>query len=100
MPVTVVLVGEGQAAGTEISLPTGIKAKAILSAVKATLTEGTPNKFTVTSLTVTSETPGSGEIQLYSESSIKLGDEFATTDILILTLLEKSEIVEPTSVST
>jgi len=99
MVVTVVLVGGGESAGTEISLPTGIKAKAIISAVKATLTEGTPNTFTTSTLTVTTSTPGTGEIQLYSESSIKLGDTFAKTDLLILTLLEKSEVVDVSSVS-
>jgi len=99
MPITLVLVGEGQAAGTEISLPGGIEAAGILSAVKATLTEGTPNTFTVTSLAVVSGTPSSGQIALSEDGrSIVLGDEFATTDILILVLLMKSEVVKTTTV--
>ena len=99
MPATVVLVGQGQAAGTEISLPTGIKARGILSAVKATLTEGTPNTFTVTTLTVVSGTPSSGQIQLLNESTIVLGDDFATTDILILVLMTADEAVKVTEVT-
>ena len=99
MPATVVLVGEGQAAGTEISLPAGIKARGILSAVKATLTEGTPNTFTATTLTVVSETPSAGQIQLASENSIKLGDDFTESDLLILVLMTADEAVKVTEVT-
>ena len=99
MPATVVLVGEGQAAGTEISLPAGIKARGILSAVKATLTEGTPNTFTATTLTVVSETPSAGQIQLASENSIVLGDDFTASDLLILVLMTADEAVKVTEVT-
>ena len=99
MPITVVLVGQGQAAGEAISLPAGIEAAGILSAVRARLTEGTPNTFTVTTLTVVSGTPSSGQIALSSDGkSIILGDTFAETDLLILVLLLKGETVKPTTV--
>jgi len=96
MPVQVVLVGGGEAAGTEITLPEQAQpAYAIMSAYRTRLTEGTPNTYTKTSLSVVSGTPSSGQIQLASESSIVLGDDFANTDILVLEVLKKTEVVAP-----
>ena len=77
-------------AGSNISLPSYVKASKILGAVKLSLSDAT-NAGTVTSLTVATTTPSTGEIYLVNESTIQLGDNTTARDVIIIMYIEKGE---------
>jgi len=86
-----VIIPGSTSAGDEISFPADIQAAEIADAKLVTLTEGTPNTFTVTDLSVVTTTPSGNEIQLYTSKSVKLGIDTGASDMLILIIVEKHE---------
>jgi len=88
--ITIVIAPGATTAGDSISLPSGApEAKAIVSAVLFSGSDAT-NPASATALTVVDETPSSGQIQLVDESTVKLGNNTTTRDLLIITYIEKN----------
>ena len=78
-------------AGENISLPSYAPAvKNIVAAYHIVLSDASTTA-SITSLTVTSSTPSSGEIQLIDESTVKLGDATTDLSILVLVVVAKGE---------
>ena len=91
MVKTIIFAPGAVTAGTNISLPDWApKVSEIAAAIKITLSDAS-TAGSVTSLTVTSTTPSSGEIQLVDESTIVLGDDTTARDVLVLIVVEKGE---------
>lgn len=86
--ITIVVAPGATTAGSNISLPAGAPpVEAIVSAVLFSGSDAT-NPAVAKTLTVVDTTPSSGQIQLVDESTVKLGDNTTTRDILIITYIE------------
>jgi len=79
------------AAGTNIDIPDWApKIRELVAAIKVTLSDATV-AGSIANLTVVSETPASGQIQLVDENTYKLGDDTTARDLIILVYVAKGE---------
>jgi len=82
--LVVITITSPASAGEEITIPNGIKLKRINSATRIQMSDGT-NPGACSTLTVTTGTPGTGEIALSSDGrSVSVGDALDTRDILVI----------------
>ena len=87
----IIVIPGSTSAGEEISIGADVKIEKIAAAKLVSLTEGTPNTFSVTSLTVVDDTPSGNQIQLYTNKSVKLGVDTDASDMLILFVVKERE---------
>jgi len=88
-----ILAPGAKSANADIDFPSWApKARALCAVTVLSLTEGTPNTWTVSNKTiVTSGTPGTGEAILYDEDTIHIGDAITTSDLVVVVYIPKGE---------
>jgi len=92
MATTVVVpITTSVSAGTEITLPGDARLSKLAAAYKQTMSDASVAGAN-SALTVTTETPGAGEIQLKDERTVVCGDALDSKNVLILVGLAPGEV--------
>ena len=81
-------------ANTPTNFPTGSPLiRSFFAVARNRLTEGTPNVFAKTTLTVVTTTPSGGEVRLVGDNQFEFGDATADTDQFEFDVEESGELI-------